>query len=556
MTQVLFDMLAGQPVIILKDNVERNRGQEAQRSNVMAAKAIAGAVRTTLGPRGMDKMLVSSTGDVVVTNDGATILHELSIQHPGGKMVVEVAETQDDMVGDGTTTACILVGALMEGGEQMIAQGIHPTVIASGYRMAMEEALEIVKGLAITVRPDDRETLVKVADTAMTGKSIESVKGKVAGIVVDAVSAIAEKADGQLHCDEDDILIKKHVGESMDDVELVNGVVIEKSRVEEQMPRKIKGARIALLASPLEIVKTQVKSKIKITSPDQMAAFDAQERGVLKAMAENIVKAGANVVLCQKGIADPVQYYLAKEGILAVEDVKEKDMKFAARAVGGNIVNKAEDLVAKDLGWAEFAEEISDAELVKISGCKNPKAVTILLRGSTQILIDELERAVYDGVRVVMDSIEDGKYVVGGGAVETELLLKLREYATSVGGRTQMAIEAFATTFETIPRTLAENSGFNPIDKLVDLKAAHAKGKKHAGLNVYTGEIVDMKALGVLEPLRVKTQAIQSATEAATMLIRIDDMMVSKKTPGAGPAMPPGAGMGGMGGMGGMPPMG
>lgn len=548
MTQVLFDMLAGQPVIILKDNVERNRGLEAQRSNIMAAKAIAGAVRTTLGPRGMDKMLVSSTGDVVVTNDGVTILHELSIQHPGGKMVVEVAETQDDMVGDGTTTACILVGALMEGGEQMIAQGIHPTVIASGYRMGMEKALEIVKDLAITVKPDDKETLKKVADTAMTGKSIESVKGKVSGIVVDAVRAITEKVDGQLRCDEDDILIKKHVGESMDDVELVNGVVIDKSRVEEEMPRKIMGARIALLASPLEIVKTQVKSKIKITSPDQMAAFDAQERGVLKAMADDIVKAGANVVLCQKGIADPVQYYLSKEGILAVEDVKEKDMKFAARAVGGNIVNKAGELTVKDLGRAEIAEEVADAELVKISGCKNPKAVTILLRGSTQILIDELERAVYDGVRVVMDSVEDGKFVVGGGAVETELLMKLREYANSVGGRIQMAIDAFANVFETIPRTLAENSGFNSIDKLVDLKAAHAKGKKNAGLNVYTGEIVDMKALGVFEPLRVKTQAIKSATEAATMLIRIDDMMVSKKT--TGPAMPPG------GGMGGMPPMG
>lgn len=550
MTQVLFDMLAGQPIIILRDNVERNRGLEAQRSNIMAAKAIAGAVRTTLGPRGMDKMLVSSTGDVVVTNDGVTILHELSIQHPGGKMVVEVAETQDDMVGDGTTTACILVGALMEGGEQMIAQGIHPTVIASGYRMGMEKALEIVKELAITVKPDDKETLKKVADTAMTGKSIESVKGKVSGIVVDAVRAIAEKVDGQLRCDEDDILIKKHVGESMDDVELVNGVVIDKSRVEEQMPRKIMGARIALLASPLEIVKTQVKSKIRITSPDQMAAFDAQERGVLKAMADDIVKAGANVVLCQKGIADPVQYYLAKEGILAVEDVKEKDMKFAARAVGGNIVNKAGELTTKDLGRAEIVEEVANAELVKISGCKNPKAVTILLRGGTQILIDELERAVYDGVRVVMDSIEDGKFVVGGGAVETELLLKLREYANSVGGRTQMAIEAFANVFETIPRTLAENSGFNPIDKLVDMKAAHAKGKKNAGLNVYTGEIVDMKALGVFEPLRVKTQAIKSATEAANMLIRIDDMMVSKKAPATGPAMPPG------GGMGRMPPMG
>ncbi len=531
--------LAGQPVIILRENVERTRGQEALRSNIMAAKAIAGAVRTTLGPRGMDKMLVSSTGDVVITNDGATILHELSIQHPGGKMVVEVAETQDDMVGDGTTTAVILVGALMEAADQMITQGIHPTVIAQGYRMAMEKAIEITNKLAITVKPDDRQTLMKIADTAMTGKSIESVKGKVDGIVVDAVQAVATKVGDSITCDEDDVKIKKHVGESMDDVELVHGIVIEKGRVEEQMPRKVKKAKIALLSAPLEITKTQVKSKIKITSPQQMEAFDSQERAVLREMVNAIVQSGANVVLCQKGIADPVQYYLAKKGILAVEDVKENDMKFAAKALGANIINKAEDLTPADLGNADQAEELEDAELVKISGCKNPKAVTILLRGSTQVLIDELERAVYDGIRVVMDAMEDGKFVVGGGAVETELLLKLRDYATSVGGRIQMAIEAFANTFETIPRTLAENSGFNPIDKLVDLKTEHSKGEKYAGLNVYTGKIVNMKSLGVLEPLRVKTQAIQSATEAATMLARIDDMMVSQKRAPGAPAAPP-----------------
>ena len=552
MTQVISNMMTGQPgqtvqpIIILKENVERRLGHEAERSNMMAAKAIAGAVRTTLGPRGMDKMLVSSTGDVVITNDGAAILHELSIQHPGGKMVVEVAETQDDMVGDGTTTACILVGALMEGADQMITQGIHPTVIAAGYRMAMMKALELVKDLAITVLPEDRETLMKIADTAMTGKSIDSVKGKVSGLVVDAVKAVAETVDGKITVDEDDVMIKKHVGESMDDIELIHGIVIEKQRVEDQMPRTIKDARIALIASPLEIVKTQVKSKIKITTPDKMMAFDMQERDKLKAMADSIINAGANVVLCQKGIADPVQYYLAKGGILAVEDVKEKDMKYAARAVNGTIVNKPEDLTSKDLGRAEMAEEVEDAELVKISGCINPKSVTILLRGSTQVLIDELERAVYDGIRVVMDALEDGKYVVGGGAVETELLLKLREYATSVGGRIQIPIEAFANVFEAIPRTLAENSGFNPIDKLVDLKTAHAKGKKNAGLNVYNGEVVDMFEQGVFEPLRVKTQAIQSATEAANMLVRVDDMMVSKK-PTELPRAPPRPGMPPMG---------
>ncbi len=531
--------LAGQPVIILKENVERTRGQEALRSNIMAAKAIAAAVRTTLGPRGMDKMLVSGSSDVVVTNDGATILHELSIQHPGGKMVVEVAETQDDMVGDGTTTAVILVGALMESAEQMIAQGIHPTVIAEGYRMGMSKALEIVNDLAITVKPDDNKTLMQIADTAMTGKSIESVKGKVDGIVVEAVKTIAQKTDGRIVCDEDDVSIKKHVGETMDEVELVRGVVIDKSRAEDQMPRVVKHAKIALLSSPLEIVKTQVKSKIKITSPMQMEAFDSQERETLRNLVDTIVASGASVVICQKGIADAVQYYLAKANILAVEDVAEKDIKFAARAVCGNIVSKPEDITKSDLGIAELVEDVEDTEIIKISGCKNPMAVTILLRGSTQVLIDELERAVYDGVRVVMDAIEDGKFVVGGGSVETELLLKLRDYATSIGGRTQIAIEAFANAFETIPRTLAENSGFNPIDKLVDLKAQHTKKKKYMGLNVYTGDVEDMKKLGVFEPMRVKTQAIISATEAATMLTRIDDMMVSSKGQTAAPPGPP-----------------
>lgn len=530
--------LAGQPVIILRENVERTRGQEALRSNIMAAKAIAAAVRTTLGPRGMDKMIVSSTSDVVVTNDGHTILQELSVQHPGGKIVVEVAETQDDMVGDGTTTAVILVGALMEAAEQMVARGIHPTVIAQGYRMGMTKALELVNDLAITVKSDDKKTLMQIADTAMTGKSIESVKEKVDVIVVDAVQAVAQKRDGQIVCDEDDVMIKKHVGESMDDAELVRGVVIDKSRVEEQMPRIVKKAKVALLASPLEIVKTQVKSKIKITSPLQMEAFDTQERETLKDLVDKIVSSGANVVICQKGIADAVQYYLAKNGILAVEDVAEKDMKFAARAVGGNIVNKPEDLTNADLGIADMVEDVEDAEFIRISGCKNPMAVTILLRGSTQVLIDELERAIYDGVRVVMDAMEDGKFVVGGGSVETELLLKIHDYANSVGGRIQIAIEAFAGVFETIPRTLAENSGFNSIDKVVELKTAHAKGKKYMGLNVYTGIIEDMKKLGVFEPMRVKTQAIISATEAATMLTRIDDMMVTQKKTEA-PSAPP-----------------
>jgi len=522
-------MLAGQPIIILRDNVERTRGFEAQRSNIMAAKAIAAAVRTTLGPRGMDKMLVSSSGDVVITNDGATILHEMSVQHPGGKLIVEVAETQDDEVGDGTTTATVLVGSLMEEAEALLAQEVHPTIIAHGYQLGMEKALEILDELAIAISADDRENLIKLAGTAMTGKSIEAIMDRISGIVVDAVQQVATKTEnGTYVVDEDDIKIKKQVGDSMDDAELIRGVVIDKKRAFEQMPEKVTDVKVALLAQPLEITKTQVKSKIKITSSDQMKAFSEQERESLRKLAEQIVAAGANVVLCQKGIADAVQYYLAKHGVYALEDVKEEDMKFAARALCGSIVNKPDELTEETLGHAEAAEEVIGSDLTIISGCENPKAVTILLRGTSQLLLDELERAVYDAARVIQDAIEDGKFVVGGGSVETELQLRIREYAATVGGRAQLAIEAFANAFEVIPRTLAENSGFDTIDKVVALRKAHADGAKYAGLNVYTGEIVDMFEAGVIEPQRVKTQAIKSATETAMLLVRVDDMMITQ----------------------------
>ena len=530
-------MLAGQPIIILRENVERTRGFEAQRSNIMAAKAIAAAVRTTLGPRGMDKMLVSSSGDVVITNDGATILHEMSVQHPGGKLVVEVAETQDDEVGDGTTTATVLVGSLMEEAEDLLAQEVHPTIIAQGYRLGMEQALSILDELAITVGFDDRENLLKLADTAMTGKSIEAAKEKISGIVVDAVRQVAVRNDdGTYSVDEDDVKIKKQVGDTMRDAKLIRGVVIDKKRVFEQMPDAVTDVKVALLAQPLEVTKTQVKSKIKITTSDQMKAFTEQERESLRKLAEQVVASGANVVLCQKGIADAVQYYLAKHGVYALEDVKEEDMKFAAKALCGTIVNKPDELTAATLGHAEAAEEVPDADLTVISGCENPKAVTILLRGTSQLLVDELERAVYDAARVVQDAIEDSKFLVGGGSVETELQIRLRDYAATVGGRVQLAIEAFANSFEVIPRTLAENSGFDTIDKVVALRKAHADGAKHTGLNVYTGEVMDMREAGVIEPLRVKTQAIKSATETAMLLVRVDDMMVTQSGKKAGAA--------------------
>ena len=530
-------MLSGQPIIILKDNVERTRGQEAQRSNIAAAKAIAAAVRTTLGPRGMDKMLVSGTGDVVITNDGATILHEMSVQHPGAKMVIEVAETQDDEVGDGTTTACILVGSLMEQAELMLAKMVHPTIIANGYTMGMDKALEIIAENSICVDPKDRDTLVKIADTSMTGKSIEQVKAKLNGIVVDAVMAVAASKNGGLVVDRDDIMIKKQKGEAMDDAALIKGIVIDKNRASESMPKKVANAKVALVAQPLEITKTQVKAKIKINTADQLNAFGAQEREALKQLADAVVASGANVLLCQKGIADPVLYYLAKAGVFAIQDVKEKDLKYAARALSGRIVNKVTDLSSEDLGYAALVEEEDDAELVTFSGCENPKAITILLRGSTDYLIDELERAVVDGTSVVADAMEDGTFVVGGGAVEVELSLRLREYAASVGGRVQLAIDAFANAFESVPLTLAENSGFNPLDKLVDLRTAHAKGGVHTGLNVFSGEVVDMFEAGVIEPARVKRQAIQSAAETAVLLIRVDDMMVTQSR---APGMPGG----------------
>jgi thermosome len=530
-------MLAGQPIIILRENVSRSRGQEAQRSNIMAAKTIASAVRTTLGPRGMDKMLVSPNGEVTITNDGATILHEISVQHPAAKMVVEVAETQDNEAGDGTTTACIYIGALMEEAERLLGQKIHPTVIAKGYRLGMLKAMEIIETLALVPDDDEKELLTKVAITAITGKSIESIREKMSEIVVEAVTTVAEKKeDGKVIVDEEDIQIKTMVGDHIEDAELVRGWVIDKTRCDYGMPRKMENAVIALLSQPLELSKTQVKAKIKIKSSEQMAAFTEQERETLKKMADTLAEKGVNTVFCQKGIADAVQFHLAKHGIFAIQDVPEKEMKSLARAVNATIVNKVEDITEESLGKAQHIEELKDVTITKVSGCENPKTVTIFIKGSTQVLIDELERAVYDAVRVVEDAMEDGKYLVGGGSVDTELMLKIRDFAAQTGGRIQLAIEAFANIFEAIPVTLAENSGYDPIDKLVELKAAHAQGNKYAGLDVYTGNIVNMLDAGVVEPLRVKRQAIMSSAEAAALLIRVDDMMITQPaTHGLGP---------------------
>ncbi|MFA4859197.1 thermosome subunit alpha [Methanoregula sp.] len=521
--------LGGQQIVILRQGTTQTRGKEVQQSNIMAAKVIASAVRSTLGPRGMDKMLVNPAGgDVVITNDGATILGEIAVKHPGAKMVIEVALTQDKEVGDGTTSAIILVGALMEHAGSMLEQGIHPTIIAEGYRMGMMKALEISDGLALKVDSSDRKILIRIANTAISGKSIEQVKEKLDSIIVDAVMAVAEKTDGKVLVDKDDVMIKKQKGPSMDDAELIHGVVIDKTRIHVGMPKKITKAKVALIATPLEVTKTQIKAKIRISTTDQINAFSTQEHEALKKLADTIIASGANVLLCQKGISDITQFHLAKAGILAIEDVSESDMKYAGRALGATIVNKIESLGAKDLGAADLVEEDTEGKVTRISGCRNPKTTTILLRGTSDILLDELERAVVDGTRVVMDAMEDGTYVVGGGAVEIEILMKIREYAQTIGGRVQMAIEAYGAAYESIPRALAENSGFDPIDTLVELKNIHAMGRKNAGLNVYTGKVIDMLAEGVIEPLRSKRQSIQSASETAVMLIRVDDMMISQ----------------------------
>ena len=522
-------MLAGQPIIILRDNVDRIGGNEAQRSNIMAAKAIAEAVRTTLGPRGMDKMMVSSSGDVVITNDGATILHEMSVEHPTAKLVVEVAETQDNEVGDGTTTATIFIGSLMEQAEALLTRKVHPTVIANGYRLGMQKAMEIINEQVIRTDGEDRDMLIKVAATAVTGKSIEGVKDKITNIVVDAVLAVAQKDEnGKYTVDEDDVQIKTMVGDHMEDAELLKGFLLDKTRVQHSMPKRLENAKIAMLSQPLEVTKTQVKSKIKITSAQQMEAFSVQENETLRALAAEIVASGANTVFCQKGIADAVQYYLAKENIIAIQDVPEADMKKLSRAVGATIMGKPEDLTPETLGEAGLIEEMKDITITKITGCKHPRTVSILLKGTSQIFVDELERGVYDAARVVMDALEDGEYLVGGAAIDIELMMKIKEFAATQEGRTQLAIEAFARMFEVVPYTLAENSGFDQIDKMVALKAAHANGENHAGLNVFTGEIIDMYAEGVIEPARVKRQAIMSATETAALIIRVDDMMISK----------------------------
>ncbi len=536
---------SGQPVLILKEGTSRSRGKEAQKNNIMAAKVIAEAIRSTLGPRGMDKMIVDSLGDLTITNDGATILDEIDVQHPAAKMIVEVAKTQDAMVGDGTTTAVVLSGELLTEAEELLEQNVHPTVIVKGYQKATKKALEILDKISQTVDLNDKEMLKKVAKTAMGSKAVGTAKEHFADIAVDAVNLIAEKQGDNWVVDIDNIQIVKKAGKSLQDTELMKGIIVDKEIVQSGMPRNVKQARIALVDTALEVKKTEVSAQIRINDPSQIAGFLDKETSMLKEMVMKIKKSNANVLICQKGIDDTAQYFLAIEGIMALRRVKESDMKMLARATDGKIITNLDDIRPEDLGYAELVEErkIGDDKMVFVEGCTNPKSVSILIRAGLERMIDEADRIIHDVLSVIADLYKKNKVVAGGGATETEIAKQLREYAVQIGGRAQLAVEAFAKSLEIIPRTLAENAGLEQIDILVNLRSVHEKSKGYfMGVEVFSGEIVDMLEQGVIEPLSVKEQAIKSASEAATMILRIDDVISSKNTgaPGGPSGMPPG----------------
>jgi len=536
----------GQPILILPEGTNRFLGRDAQRMNISAGKVLAETVRTTLGPKGMDKMLVDSLGDIVVTNDGVTILKEMDIEHPAAKMLVEVAKTQEDEVGDGTTTAVIIAGELLKKAEGLLDQDIHPTIVAMGYRQAAEKSQEILNVISIDAK--DHDTILKVAMTAMTGKGTEKAKEPLAELVVGAVKQVEENGE----IDKDTIKIEKKDGATVDDSTLVQGVIIDKERVHPGMPKKIEGAKIALLNSAIEVKETEVDAEIRITDPAQMQAFIEQEEGMIREMVNKIDDTGANVLFCQKGIDDLAQHYLAKAGIMAVRRVKKSDMEKLAKATQAKVVTNIEDLTLEDLGEAGLVHEkkISGEDMIFVEGCKDPKAVTLLVRGSTEHVVDEIERAVEDAIGVVAATLEDGKVVAGGGAAEIAIAKGLKEYADTISGREQLAVAAFAEALEVVPKTLAENAGMDSIDTLVDLRAAHEKSI-YMGLEVFKGEVRDMYRAGVIEPHRVKKQAIQSAAEAAEMILRIDDVIASSGSEKPGPED-----MEAMGGMpGGMPPM-
>jgi len=522
----------GQPVLILKEGTARRRGRDARRNNIMAARVVAETVKTTLGPRGMDKMLIDSLGDITITNDGAAILEEIDVEHPSAKMMVEVAKTQDDMVGDGTTTAVVLAGELLRRAEELLDQGIHPTVVVSGYRKAIEKAKESLEKNGVTLDLNDRETLKKVAMTSMASKAVGLARDHLAEIAIDAVKQVAEQRGERTVADIDNIQIVKKEGKSLFDTELVRGMILDKEVVHAGMPKRIENAKIALVNVAVEVEKPEFDAQIRIRDPTQMKAFLDQETHMLKGLVERVKKAGANVLICQKGIDDLAQHFLAKEGILAVRRAKQSDMEKLARATGGRVVNNLDDLSPQDLGKAGLVEErkIGEDKMVFVEKCKDPRSVTVLLRAGLERMVDEAERAMNDALSVVADVTEHNKIVAGGGAVESAIARELRDHATKVGGREQLAIEAFADSMEIVPRALAENAGLEPIDILVALRSAHEKPKGHSmGVDVFSGKIVDMLKSGVVEPVKVKEQAMKSATEVTSMILRIDDVIAATK---------------------------
>jgi len=548
------------PVILLKEGATETKGREAQRNNIAACKIIAEIVKSSLGPRGMDKMLVDSLGDVTITNDGATILKEIDVQHPAAKMLVEISKTTDNEVGDGTTSVVVLAGALLANAESLINQNVHPIIIVDGYRKAAKKAKQYLEEIADVVTANDKSILQKIAKTSMQTKLVRKDSSQLAELVVKAVTAVSEQEGEKFVVDIDDIKVEKKAGGSIEDCKIIEGIVLDKEIVHGGMPKKITDAKIALINSALEISKTETDAKINISNPQQMKAFLDEENRMLKNMVDKVIASGATVVLCQKGIDDMAQHYLAKAGILAVRRVKESDLTKLSKATGARIVSNLDDLFEKDLGTAGLVEErkIEEDRWVFIEECKHPKSVTLLLRAGSQRVVDEVERSVHDAIMVVRDVMELPSIVAGGGSPETYTASKLRSWSKSLEGREQLAVEKFADALETIPLTLSENAGMDPIDTLATLRSKQSKGEKWTGIDVMKGHVGNMKSSDIIEPLVVKNQIISAAAEAACMILRIDDVIATTKSagppPGAEGGMPPG--MGGMGGMGGMPDMG
>ncbi len=522
--------LGGQPVLILKEGTQRTRGEEARRLNIMAARAVAEAIRTTLGPKGMDKMIVDTLGDITISNDGATILDEMEVRHPAAKMMVDLAKAQDHEVGDGTTTAVVIAGALLAEADRLLRKDVHPMVIVNGFKKGVEEAKRVLDEISEEIKIENDEILVRAAETAMRSKAIAGERRYLAEIAVKAVKKVAEERDGKYFIDLDRVKILKKQGKSLRETEYIDGIVIDKEVVHSGMPKRIKEAKIALLGCPLEIEKTEFSAEVRITDPDQMMKFIEEETNILKDMVDKIKSVGANVVFCQKGIDEIAQHFLAKYGILAVRRISSKDMEKLAKATGGRIVTSLEDLKPESLGYAELVEErkIGEDKMVYVEGCRDPRAVTVVLRGGAELLVEEAERGFHDALCVVKTLLEDPRVVYGGGSVEMKIATAIREYAAKMGGKERLAVEAFADAIESIPSALAQNAGMDPVETILDLRAKHEKEGGWWGVNVLESKISDMKELSVVEPTKVKLNAIVAAAETAQTIIRIDDVIAAK----------------------------